>query len=178
MRGSGRSLSCEGGQRHRVDDRKMIAVKHVTVYYLLSFLDDFSLNSSSFTNSQLLHEFTTFARIHNFRTNSRFLYEFLCRVFRISRLSNEFTTFTRFHNSHDLGNKVSQTNGFTRTPHLDPRAWYWGDAQNTRLLELIVSGDINPNTTDRNALYNYTVTYFNGFQGEEGATRRVTRAEK
>lgn len=46
---------------------------------------------------------------------------------------------------------------------------YWGDAENDRLLELIESGDINPHTTDGNALYNYTVTYFNGFQGEEGS---------
>jgi hypothetical protein len=35
--------------------------------------------------------------------------------------------------------------------------------------ELIESGEINPNTTDGTALYNYTVTYFNGFQGEEGS---------
>ena len=46
---------------------------------------------------------------------------------------------------------------------------YWGDVQNNRLLELIESGDINPNTTDGNALYNYTVNHFNGFQGEEGS---------
>ena len=46
---------------------------------------------------------------------------------------------------------------------------YWGDEQNNRLLELIEKGDINPNTTDGTALYNYTVTYFNGFQGEEGS---------
>ena len=46
---------------------------------------------------------------------------------------------------------------------------YWGDIQNNRLLELIESGEINPNTTDGTALYNYTVTYFNGFQGEEGS---------
>jgi len=69
MRGSGRSLSCEGGQRHRVDDRKRSRQALTVYYYLLSFLDDFSLNSS-FTNSQLSHEFTTFARIHDFCISS------------------------------------------------------------------------------------------------------------
>jgi hypothetical protein len=100
----------------------------------------------------------TFARIHDFRTNSRFLYEFLRRFFRISRLSHEFTTFAWFHNSHDQIKShkptVSQCGVLSSM-----RAYYWGDEQNNRLLELIESGDINPNTTDGTALYNYTVTY-------------------
>ena len=93
MRGSGRSLSCEGGQRHRVDDRKTIAVKHVTVYYLLSFLDDFSLNSS-FTNSQLSHEFTTFARIHDFCMSSYVEFSGFHDFRTNSRLLHDFTTHT------------------------------------------------------------------------------------
>ena len=78
-----------------------------------------------FQSEFIFHEFTTFARIHDFRTNSRFLYEFLRRVFTNSRLSHEFTTFARFHNSHDQINHspsvepVSQTNGLTTSRTLE-----------------------------------------------------------
>jgi hypothetical protein len=75
-----------------IDDRKTIAVKHVTVRYY-SPSDDFSLNSS-FTNSQLSHEFTTFLRIHDFCMSSYVDFSGFHDFRTNSRLLHDFTTHT------------------------------------------------------------------------------------
>ena len=50
---------------------------------------------------------------------------------------------------------------------------YWGDDQNKELLRLIEAGVINPNTTDRDALIQYTVTHFDGYQGSKTPASRA-----
>jgi hypothetical protein len=50
---------------------------------------------------------------------------------------------------------------------------YWGDDQNIKLLQLIEQGVINPNTTDGNTLFNYTVSHFDGFQGDGTASTKA-----
>ena len=50
---------------------------------------------------------------------------------------------------------------------------YWGDDQNKELLRLIKAGVINPNTTDGDALIQYTVTHFDGFQGNKTPALRA-----
>ena len=71
MRGSGRSLSCEGvgnATGLTIVKRSRSSTSHYRVV-LFTLLDDFSLNIS-FTNSRLSHKFMTIAQIHNFCMSS------------------------------------------------------------------------------------------------------------
>ena len=50
---------------------------------------------------------------------------------------------------------------------------YWGDDQYKELVTLIQAGVITPYTTDGEALIQYTVTHFNGYQGSKTPASRA-----
>jgi hypothetical protein len=139
-----------GGQCHRVDDQKQSPSSTARYYRVVSIIFSPRRFQSEFIfqNSQLSHEFTTFAQIHDFCMSSYVEFSRIHDFRTNSRLLHDFTTHTTKKSF-----PVSRT-GLTnqRSHHLShPRAWYIGVTTKTidysSLLNQVISTPIQPTET-------------------------------